>query len=69
MYGTSDSVSFHSEGISLNWHFIVCIGVSTAPNPPLSCQAPPLNLQTVQAPLFRQSPPLYRFFMNSLPKS
>ena len=42
----------------------VSIGVSTAPPPPLSCQAPPLNQQTVQAPppLFRQSPPMYWFF-------
>ena len=41
---------------------IVCIRVSTPPqkhHPPLSFQAPlpPLNLQTVWAPLFRQSPP------------
>ena len=32
--------------------------------PPLSCQAHPLNLQTVQAPLFSQSSPLYWFFVN-----
>ena len=34
--------------------------------PPFSCQLPPpfnpLNLQTVQAPFFRQFPPLYHFF-------
>ena len=37
---------------------IVIIGVSPPPqkhHPSLSCQAPPLNQQTVQAPLFRQS--------------
>ena len=37
----------------------VCIGVSTPPSktpPPIFCQVPPLNLQTIQAPLFRQSP-------------
>ena len=43
--------------------FIVCIGVSTPPppskTPPLLWQALPLplNLKTVQAPLFRQTPP------------
>ena len=39
---------------------IVCIGVSTPlkNTPPLSCQAPLLNLQIAQAPLFRQSPPV-----------
>ena len=40
---------------------IVCIRVSNPPqkHPPFSCQAPPppLNLQTVHAPLVRQSPP------------
>ena len=44
---------------------IVCIGVSTAPqkhHPRLSCQAPPLNQQTVQISLFRQSP-LYIVFL------
>ena len=34
---------------------------------PLTCQASPtpLNLQTVQALLFRQLPPPYQFFVNS----
>ena len=35
----------------------MCIGLSTPPQkhiPLLSCQAPPLNRQTVQTPLFRQ---------------
>ena len=38
--------------------------------PPLSCQEPPppFILQTVQAPLFSQSPPLYWFFMTSIVK-
>ena len=50
---------------------ILCIRVSTPSSktpPPLSCKAPPLNLKTVQAsPLFRQSPSLYWFFVNSSP--
>ena len=38
--------------------------------PPPSFQAPPLNLQIVQAPFFSQSPhPLYWFFVNSHLKS
>ena len=45
---------------------VVCIGVPTPLKnnilPPLSCQAPLKNLQTVQAPLFRQSP-LYISFL------
>ena len=38
---------------------IVCIGVSTSLSktpPPSFLPSPPLNLQTVQTPLFRQSP-------------
>ena len=38
---------------------IVCIGVSMPPSkppPPLSYKVSPLNLKTVQAPLFKQSP-------------
>ena len=31
--------------------------------PPLSCQAPPLNLQTVQDPPFLGNPPLYIGFL------
>ena len=31
---------------------------------PLFLAKPPLNQQTVQVPLFRQYPPLYRFFVN-----
>ena len=31
--------------------------------PPFFLPSPSLNLQTVWAPIFRQSPPLYRFFM------
>ena len=37
--------------------------------PPLSCQAPPLNLQTVQPPLFRQSPTLYILVICDPPSS
>ena len=46
---------------------ILCIGVSPPPHPFLL--SPSLNLQTVQAPLFRHPPPppLYRFFVNSPP--
>ena len=45
-------------------HDIVCIGVSTLrqkyhPLPLLSCQAPSLNLQTVQAAPFLGNPPHY----------
>ena len=42
---------------------IVCIGVSTPPLL-LYLAKPPLNWQTVQAPFFRQSTPLYCLFMN-----
>ena len=35
--------------------------------PPLSCQAPPLNLQTVKAAPFLGNPPLYWFFVNPSP--
>ena len=53
---------------------IVCIGVSNPPQkqPPLSCQTPPLNLQTVQAPPFLDNPPppsLYWFFVKPPSKS
>ena len=53
---------------------IVCIGISTPPQKhhPLFIAKPPLNRQTVQVPpFFRQSPPLYWFFVNppSPPKS
>ena len=44
---------------------IVCIGVSTPPSKillPSFLPSPPLNLQTVQAPLFRQSPPYILVF-------
>ena len=34
------------------------------PPPPISCQVHPLNRQTFQDPLFRQSPPLNWFFVN-----
>ena len=50
---------------------IVCIGVSMPPSkppPPLSYKVSPLNLKTVQAPLFKQSP-LYIGFSWTLPKS
>ena len=43
---------------------IVCNGLSTPPqkhHPPLA--PPPVNRQTAQAFLFRQSPPLYWFFV------
>ena len=43
---------------------VVCIGVSP---PPLSCQAPPLNLQTVQAP-FLGPPPIYVGFLLTSPR-
>ena len=45
---------------------IVCIGVSTPlkNTPSIFVARLPLNWQTVQAPLFRQSLPLYWFFMN-----
>ena len=54
---------------------IVRIGVSNSPQkhhplflakPP---PPPPLNLQTAQAPLFRQFPPLYWSYVNPLIKS
>ena len=35
--------------------------------PSLFFAKPPLNLQTVQAPLFRQFPSIYCFFVNPLP--
>ena len=47
--------------------YIVCIGIST---PSLKNTIPsflpslPLNLQAFQAPLYRQFPPLYQFFVN-----
>ena len=48
--------------------FIVSIGVSPTPTPfkgtpPLFFDKPPLNLQTIQAPLFKQFHPLYQFFV------
>ena len=48
--------------------FIVCIGVSTHPekHEPLFFAKPPLKLQTVQAPLFRQTL-LYWFLVNPSP--
>ena len=52
--------------------FIVNIGVSPTPTPlkstpPLFFAKPLLNLQTAQAPLFRQFRPIYQFFVTSLP--
>ena len=44
---------------------MVCIGVSIASQKhPLFLAKPPLNQQTVQAPLFRQSPPLHIGFQD-----
>ena len=64
----SKSLSYYIHNLLLT---IVCIGVSTPPSSPqkhyspLSCQPPPspLNLKTVQVPLFSQSPPLYQFLV------
>ena len=45
---------------------IKCIGVSTTPSktpPPLFCQVPPLNLQTVQANPFLDNPPYILVFL------
>ena len=45
---------------------IKCIGVSTTPSktpPPLFCQVPPLNLQTVQANPFLDNPPYILDFL------
>ena len=45
---------------------IKCIGVSTTPSktpPPLFCQVPPLNLQTVQANPFLDNPPYILGFL------
>ena len=44
--------------------FIVCIGVSIPLKNTASLFLAISNLQTVQAPVFRQSPPLYWFFVN-----
>ena len=38
------------------------INPSSKTPPPLSCQAPPLNLQTVQTPPFLGNPPFILFF-------
>ena len=35
--------------------------------PPFLAKPPPLNQQTVQAPLFRESPPMYWFFVITPP--
>ena len=43
---------------------IVCIGVST-PSPPPSKRPTPSICNLSKFPLFRQSPHLYRFFVNS----
>ena len=59
-YGDAMFSFFHEtfsyeSGDFLIMRAIVCIGESTPPqkyHPPLSRQAHPLNLQTVQAPLF-----------------
>ena len=53
--------------------FIVCIGVSTPPTSktwPLLLPSPLLNLQTMQAPLFRRftpTPPTRKFFFSCTP--
>ena len=53
-------LSFNDVDIIENHlHPIVCIGVSTSPqkhHPLFLAKPPPLNLQTVQAPLFKQPP-------------
>ena len=49
---------------------IKCIGVSTTPSktpPPLFCQVPPLNLQTVQANPFLDNPPYILVFLEPPP--
>ena len=56
-----------NEVHSVHW------GINPPPPSPLKntnpsiLPSPPSNLQTVQAPFFRQSLPLYWFFMNSPP--
>ena len=39
----------------------MCIGVSSKIPPPLSCQASPLNLQTIQAPFLSNPPSILAF--------
>ena len=51
-------------GHSLHW------GINPPPSetlPLFFAKPPPLNLQSVQAPSFRQFPPIYWFFLNPLP--
>ena len=50
--------------------FTVCNGVSTPLKtaPPVFLAKPTLNVQTVQAPIFRQFPPVRWFFVNPLLK-
>ena len=69
-YGSLDDcaaaaiIQYHNTPHSRHW------GINPPPpqkhHPPLSCQAPPVNQQTVQAPLFRQFP-LYIGFLRPPP--
>ena len=55
---------------------VMCIAVSTPPpppspqkHPPSFLSSPPLNLQTVQAPFFKESPIYIGFFVNPISRS
>ena len=67
-YYKNTGMSGFKQGNVWCLEIIVCIGVSIAP---LFCQAPPplpLNLQTVQAPLFYANSPFILVFQDpSLP--
>ena len=71
IFGSDRKVSVIPSFSGKSSHSVHC---GIAPPPPLKnttllfLATPPLNLQIVHPlPFFRQSPPLYRFFVNSPP--